>query len=310
MNLQQFRYALEIYHCQSMNKAAKILFVSQPALSQSIKDLERDLGFTIFERSTKGVSPTSQGYTFLNSISDFVQTVEQLQNAGNDDEQQVILRVSSSRYTFVTSALLRIYESTVKNRDAYTISLHEVDCAHVMKDVYSGRSDIGILHFMESTHDLGLHELDRKGLAYHLLAKSHSHVTFRKDHPLAKLDKVCIADIAKYPQIRITTENTDPYDEYTGFNYVKYGNSYKNIMADNRSQIYALVARTDAVSYGVTHLEIDEYYPNMLTRRVADDEAHYYIYEVHQKNRPLTDCMNKFIHCLQEIGQEEMETGE
>ncbi len=306
MNLQQFRYAIEIYKSQSINKAATNLFISQPALSQSIKELENDLGFAIFERSNKGVSPTPEGYTFLNSIEGFVETVENLQqNLSSEIDRPLVFRISSSRYTFVSSAILRLYNDQFKMRNSYTISLREVDCSHVIQDVSMGHSDVGILHIIESNLDHGLYELEKKGLAYALITKSRSYVTFRQGHPLADQEAITIADIASYPQVRISTDNADPYDKRTCFNYLKYGNSHRNIMADNRSQTYAFVTNTDAVAYGVTQLEISVFHPNLITRPVADDNTHYYIYAVHQKSAPPSEPLTTFISHLQEYGKME-----
>ena len=127
MNLQQFRYALEIYRSKSFNKAAGVLFVSQPALSQSIRELENDLGFDIFECSNRGVVPTSEGYTFLNSIVDFVHMIEMLQcdECGARSKPKVF-RISSSRYTFISSVIMQLYSTHFESGDAYTISMREI----------------------------------------------------------------------------------------------------------------------------------------------------------------------------------------
>lgn len=306
MNLQQFRYALEIYKSQSINKAAANLFLTQPALSQSIRDLENDLGFDIFERSSKGVSPTQEGYIFLNSIKGIVQTIESLQqNLFGEVDRPIVFRISSSRYTFVSSAILRLYNNLFKMRNSYTISLREVDCSHVVQDISMGHSDVGVLHIMESSLDHGLCELEKKGLEHHLITKSHSYVTFRFGHPLADQETITIADIANYPQVRISSDNADPYDKRTCFNYLKYGNSHRNIMADNRSQVYAFVSNTDAVAYGVTRMEINVHHPTLITRPVADDDTHFYIYAVHQKNITPSESLSAFISILKEY--EEME---
>ena len=65
MTLQQIKYALAIADIGSMNKAAEQLFISQPSLSSSIKELEKEIGINIFLRTGKGVTPTSEGEDFL-----------------------------------------------------------------------------------------------------------------------------------------------------------------------------------------------------------------------------------------------------
>ena len=60
MNIQQLRYVIEIARQGSFNKTAQTLFISQPALSNAIKDLETELGYSIFIRDRKGVRPTKE----------------------------------------------------------------------------------------------------------------------------------------------------------------------------------------------------------------------------------------------------------
>ena len=64
MTLTQLKYAITVAECGSMNEAAKELFISQPSLSSSIKDLETETGVQIFRRTNRGISLTPQGEEF------------------------------------------------------------------------------------------------------------------------------------------------------------------------------------------------------------------------------------------------------
>ena len=61
MTIQQLQYVLEIARCGSASRAAKNLFLSQPNLSSAIKNLEQELGFPIFERTSAGMKLTPAG---------------------------------------------------------------------------------------------------------------------------------------------------------------------------------------------------------------------------------------------------------
>ncbi|MEE1109049.1 MAG: LysR family transcriptional regulator, partial [Lachnospiraceae bacterium] len=65
MNISQIRYVLEIANSSSMRQAASRLFISQPALSASVRELEEELGILIFERTNKGISLTDEGREFV-----------------------------------------------------------------------------------------------------------------------------------------------------------------------------------------------------------------------------------------------------
>ena len=65
MNINQIKYVLAVAQSSSMREAASKLYVSQPALSASIRELEDELGILIFERSNKGITLTEAGHEFI-----------------------------------------------------------------------------------------------------------------------------------------------------------------------------------------------------------------------------------------------------
>ncbi len=65
MTLTQLRYLMTIAKTGSFNKAAEQLYVSQPSLTSAVKELERELGITLFYRSGRGVTLTGDGTEFL-----------------------------------------------------------------------------------------------------------------------------------------------------------------------------------------------------------------------------------------------------
>lgn len=305
MNVQQFRYALEIYRNRSMNKAAQSLYISQPALSQSIRELEKDLGFTIFERSSKGMTPTVEGYAFLNSIQDFVNTMERLQrDYSSGSDTSAVLRISSNRYTFVASAVLDFYEKHCKGTEHFSITFHEVEYSQVVDDVTGGRSDFGIIHIKDDNLSVQLETLTKKGIHYDKIGTSSSYIVVRKDHPLAALKDVTIADILQYPQVRLTMKDADPYDKYTGFNYVKYGDSKRNFRVDNWGRIYSIVARTDAVTYAITSRDVTKHYPQLVARPIVDDDMIYHLYIIHRADYTPGETAQDFVDIVKSYGHD------
>ena len=74
MTLQQMKYVVEIADRGSMNEAARALFISQPSLSGAIRELENEIGITLFTRSNRGIQITAGGMEFLGYAR---QTLEQ-----------------------------------------------------------------------------------------------------------------------------------------------------------------------------------------------------------------------------------------
>ena len=65
MTLQQLHYAIVISETGSLSRAAEVLYVAQPSLTSAIKELEKEVGITIFNRTGRGVTITNDGAEFL-----------------------------------------------------------------------------------------------------------------------------------------------------------------------------------------------------------------------------------------------------
>lgn len=76
MTLTQLRYAITVANADSMNEAAKQLFISQPSLSTAIKELEEELGIKLFLRTSKGIVITAEGKEFLGYARQVVEQYE------------------------------------------------------------------------------------------------------------------------------------------------------------------------------------------------------------------------------------------
>ena len=85
MNLQHLKYAIEIEKTKSINKAAENLFLGQPNLSRAIKELEESLGVKIFIRTSRGMTPTSEGQEFLRYAKKIVAEVNQVEKMFSDN---------------------------------------------------------------------------------------------------------------------------------------------------------------------------------------------------------------------------------
>ena len=72
------KYAVEVAKSGSLNKASEILLIAQPNLSRSIKELEADLGITIFERTTRGMTLTPEGEEFIGFAKGILSQIEQV----------------------------------------------------------------------------------------------------------------------------------------------------------------------------------------------------------------------------------------
>ena len=107
MTLQQLRYAVTIADMKSMNKAASELFVSQPALSNTIHDLEEELQIEIFLRTNRGIVVTTEGEEFLSYARQMVELQQMMEEKYmGAAEHKRKFSVSMQHYSFAVEAFI------------------------------------------------------------------------------------------------------------------------------------------------------------------------------------------------------------
>ena len=198
MTLQQIYYALTVAKVGSLNQAARFLYMTQPSLTSAIKDLEQEIGITIFYRTTKGMLPTEEGSEFLASARQLYQQFELLSDMyTGQKELKKKFGVSTQHYSFAVKAFVE----TVKQfgSSEYQFSLQETRTNDVIRDVAEYRSEIGILFFSEFNRNYLKKRLAERGLTFFNLIHCKAYVYLWKEHPLAKQEKILMKDLLAYP---------------------------------------------------------------------------------------------------------------
>jgi DNA-binding transcriptional LysR family regulator len=198
MTLVQIKYVLTLAEVGSMNKAAEALYLSQPALTRSLHELETELGITIFARSKKGIQLTSDGAEFIRYARQVYQQYEILeQKYMTPGARKEKFGVSSQHYSFVDKAFVEtVRQCGSKN---YDFSLRETKTFSVVRDVARGHSEIGIL-YRSAFNAAYLNTIFRKyQLEFHPLVTCTAYVYLWKGHPLAGEAAITFEQLADYP---------------------------------------------------------------------------------------------------------------
>ena len=131
MNLQQLRYAVEVAKTGSITAAAKNLYMGQPNLSKSIRELEAELGITLFERTARGVAPTKNGEDFLGYARSIIAQMESLETMfGPHTETGTQLSVCAPRASYVAQAFRRYQRRRLRHRQSGRRALAGGACGH------------------------------------------------------------------------------------------------------------------------------------------------------------------------------------
>lgn len=247
MNITQIKYVLEIAKCRSMREAASGLFVSQPALSSSIRDLEDELGILIFERTNKGITLTDEGREFVAYAKKAVGQYRILEDRYlSSDSDKERFSVSTQHYNFSIKA----FSDTIKKfpLGRYVFSIHETKTREVLNDVAMLKSEVGIISF-SGTNENVIKKLFRDyQLEFVPLMKRDTYIYVWKDHELADRTEISIEELSGYPCVSFDQSDDSAY--YLTEEAMADYDFPKVIKSDDRATTMELIAELGGYSVG------------------------------------------------------------
>lgn len=200
MRIQQLHYIVKIVETGSMNEAAKQLFITQPSLSNAVRDLEREMGIKIFIRNTKGITLTKDGVEFLSYARQILEQTALLEERyKSKDTNRELFSVSSQHYAFVVNAFVSLLKGADMSR--YELFLRETRTYEIIDDVKNFRSEIGVLFLNSYNRDVLTKMFDDNRLTYTSLFQAHPHIFVSQDNPLANRDIVTMKDLEDFPYL-------------------------------------------------------------------------------------------------------------
>ncbi|MDE6103636.1 MAG: LysR family transcriptional regulator [Oscillospiraceae bacterium] len=198
MTLQQLHYAITISETGSLNKAAEILYVSQPSLTGSIREIEKELGITIFHRSGRGVSLTNDGLEFITYArqvySQYETLIGKYSKAGKRKKK---FGVSTQHYSFAVKGFVDMVKQF--DTEEYEFAIRETKTKDVIDDVITLKSEIGILYLSDFNRKAIEKILRENNLEFHRLIECSAYVYLWKGHPLAGKKSIRFEELSEYP---------------------------------------------------------------------------------------------------------------
>ena len=198
MKLQQLRYVVKVAECGSITEASRRLFVSQPSITASIRDLENEMGVHIFERTNKGVIVSEEGETFLGYARQVLDQADLLEGKYKGTSEQVPhFSVSCQHYSFAVNAFVDV----IREFDAarYDFTQREEQTHEIIEDVAHMKSELGILYLSEHNREVIERMLVANELVFEGLFCATPHVFVCADHPLSDRSSVALEDLEDYP---------------------------------------------------------------------------------------------------------------
>ena len=292
MNIQQLRYVVAIANSGTFREAASKLFVSQPSLSVAIKDLEQELNFQIFTRTTTGAILTSQGMTFYERALEVVRSFDSFENRYlNASEKGNQFSIASQHYDFLPPLITTFSERYPDYKD---FRIFESTTIQILDEVAKGHSEIGII-YLNRQNSKGIQQnMDKLGLEAIDLIPFKTHIYLRKGHPLAKKESLVMEDLAALPTVRFTQEK----DEYLYYseNFVDTSDSSLMFNVTDRATLNGILERTDAYATGSGFLDAQSV--NGITVIPLEDNLDNKMVYVRRKGINLSSCALKFVNVM------------
>lgn len=198
MRIEQLKYAIAISESGSFNKASEKLYIAQPSLTSSVQELERELGITVFHRTSRGVALTNDGIEFIQHARQVVQQYDALlEKYGEAGKIRKKFGISTQHYSFAVKGFVDMVQQF--DTEEYEFAIRETKTREVIEDVITGKSEVGVLYLSEFNRK-ALGKFFRSGnLSFHPLITCKAYVYLWREHPLAKKASIRFEELEEYP---------------------------------------------------------------------------------------------------------------
>ena len=206
MNLLHMKHALEVAKAGSLSKASEVLLIAAPNISRSIKELETDLGISIFDRTQNGMKLTPEGEEFINfakGILGQIDEVEKFYKTGAPKKQK--FSISVPRACYISEAFAKF--SKTLSKDAAEVFYKETNSQRTIHNMLNHDYKLGIIRYAENYDKYFKTMLEEKGFQYELVTEFTYSLIMSADNPLAKKEQITFEDLTEYIEIA----HADPY---------------------------------------------------------------------------------------------------
>ena len=206
MNLLHMKYAVEVAKAGSLNKAAETLLIAAPNVSRSIKELEADIGISIFERTTKGMELTPEGEEFINYAKGILNQIDEVENfykKGSAKKQK--FSISVPRACYISEAFSQFSKSLSK--EPAEIFYKETNSQRTIRNMLEHDYKLGIIRYAENYDKYFKSMLEEKGFCYEMVTEFSYSLIMSADNPLSQKETITFDDLTDFIEIA----HADPY---------------------------------------------------------------------------------------------------
>ncbi len=294
MTLQQLKYVVTVAEKGTISDASKELFISQPSLTNAIKELENEMHITIFNRTNKGIVISNKGDEFLAYARQVLEQANLLEEKYlNVKKQSPIFSVSAQHYSFAVNAFVDV----IREFDGaqYDFTLRETQTYEIIEDVSKLKSEIGILYTSTKNEEIILKLIKQKGLVFKELFQAKPHVFISSKHPLAEQSTISLTELEEYPYLSFEQGEYNSF--YFSEEILSTLDRKKNIKVRDRATLFNLAIGLNGytVSSGVISKELNG--ESIIARPLQVDEI-MRVGVIMHKDMPLSRYGKTYVEAL------------
>lgn len=274
MNTLHLKYALEVERSGSISQAAQNLFMAQPNLSKAIKDLEGELGYSIFKRTSSGVTVTERGNEFLFHARKMMEQVAEIEKLSKRPEiQSTHFKISIPRGSYIASGVTA-FVGDLHIQEGLDITINETNTLQTISNVADRGYNMGIIRYQVSDEAVFKSRLKNNKLSSETLWEFEYVLVMSKEHPLAKKERIYAEDLQDY--IKITHADIENQHEQNNNPEVENSKPSKTIYVYERGSQFDLLANVSTTYMWVSPIPESILEKNGLVQRVCADQNQRY----------------------------------
>lgn len=257
MRIQQLEYLERIIEAGSINEAAKRLFLTQPSLSNAVKELENEMGIQIFQRSSGGISLTAEGREFMTYSKQILDQVNLMnERYKNGQQRKQSFSVSAQHYAFVVHAFVELIKSV--NANEYQFTLRETETQNIFNDLAQFKSELGILYTNGFNQKIMQRLFKENNLVFTPLFVAKPHIFVSRYNPLTSKSSVNLSDLEDYPYLSYEQGEVNSF--YFSEEILSTLSHKKSIKVSDRATIFNLMVGLNGytISSGIISSKLND----------------------------------------------------
>ena len=249
LQIKQLEYLVKIVENGSISKAAEQLYITQPNLTKSISNLEKEYGIRLFNRKARGVELTAEGKEFMRYARKVIAAANALDSnfMMQKKEHRAELFLAAHQFDFIYDCLLKTYEK-FENQSVH-FSLIETDRSDVVQQVLDGNADIGFFVRNDADAKSMIWNKEAGRLEFHVLDQGNYYICVGPKSEFYDRESVGYGEVKDCLQLALDMEESAKQDLYFDNALLRDGGREKMIFFNTVSGCEHFLLNSDAVLF-------------------------------------------------------------